>query len=137
MIGPLPKVGGQRSAVSGYTTFFSQSFNSSSMSIIPWSCLLSSLAGPGSSGCCCATVILVTWCPSPWSSAVISSVTCQLSAWSSELKFQVTCCLSTWSFSTWVFLVTCYPLAWSSVTWSWFKVENINNGNNKNVTMIQ
>ncbi len=114
MISPQSKVSDQRSAVSSYTTFFSQSFNSFSMLIILWSCLsvkLSSPAGFRFPSCCCTTLILVIWCLLLWFFVVIIPVTCQL---------------STWSFSMWVFLVTCRLSAWSSVTWSWFKVENVN-----------
>ncbi len=123
MIGLQSKVSGQRSVVGGYTTSPSQLFSSSSMSIIPWSCLLVWLSFPvglKSSGCCCAAVISVTWCLLPWSSTVIFSVTCHLST------CQVTCYPSTWSSFTWVFLITCYPSTWSSIMWSWFKVENVN-----------
>ncbi len=114
--------------ISGYTASSSQSFNNSSMSIIPWSYLsfwLNSLAGPRSLGCCCAIVISIIWCLSLWSFAVVIPVTYQLSIWSS-IKFQVTYYSSTWSSFTWVFLIICHPSAWSSVTWSWFIVKNIN-----------
>jgi len=129
MISPLLKVGDWWLVVSDYIAFLNQSFNSFSMLIIPWSYLsvkLSSFTGLRSLGCCCITIILITWYLLSWSSIVIISVTYHLLTWSPVLKFQVTCCLSTWSSSTWVFLITCHLSAWSSIMWSWFKVENIN-----------
>jgi len=120
----------QRSVISSYTAFLSQSLSSFSMSIIPWSYLffkLSSPTGLRSPSYCYTAVVSVTWCLSPWSSAIIVSVTYWLSTWSSMLWFQITCYLKTWSSFMWVFLVTCYLSAWSSIMWSWFKVENVNN----------